>query len=99
MPTDEIKRLRKEGKLDEAYQMAKAELDAEPENIWSKRNMSWVIYSQLDKLADDLPQFILKLDELKALELPQEEVMLFDNQSIVLVKPPGISAQKHLLII
>ncbi|MFH1121906.1 MAG: hypothetical protein V1775_18960 [Bacteroidota bacterium] len=86
MPAKEIKELRKTGKLDEAYQMAKAELDAEPENLWAKRNMSWVIYSQLDKLADDLPQFIIKLDELKVLELPQEEVMLFDNLSIVLSK-------------
>ena len=34
MPSKEIKELRQAGKLDEAYQMAMAELEAEPENIW-----------------------------------------------------------------
>jgi hypothetical protein len=86
MPSKEIKELRQAGKLDEAYQMAMAELEADSGNIWPKRNISWVIYSQLDNLADDLPPFLVKLNELKALGLPPDEVMLFDNLSIVIGK-------------
>lgn len=86
MPAKEIKALRLAGKLDEAYAMAKAELEAEPDNIWPKRPMSWVLYSQLDKASDNLDQFIAKLDELKALELPASEDMLFDNLSLVIAK-------------
>jgi len=86
MPSKEIKALRQAGRLEEAYTMASEELASEPDNLWAKRNMSWVLYSQLDKMADDLPQFIIKLNELKALELPSDEVMLFDNLSIVLGK-------------
>ena len=36
MPAKEIKELRQAGKLDEAYKMALSELQAEPDNIWSK---------------------------------------------------------------
>lgn len=66
--------------------MAMAELEAEPENIWPKRNLSWVLYSQLDNLIADLPAFLVKLNEIKALNLPPDEVMLFDNLSIVIAK-------------
>ena len=86
MPAKEIKELRKAGKLAEAYDMAKVEMDAEPENIWGKRNMSWVIYAQLDSSAVDLSSFLSKINELKQLELPATEEMLFDNISIVISK-------------
>lgn len=86
MSTQEIKQLRQAGRLDEAYAMAVAELNAEPENIWPKRNLSWVLYNQLDSLAKDLPKFLAKLEELKALDLPHDEVMFFENLSIVLSK-------------
>ena len=42
MPSKEIKELRQSGKLKEALEMAKNELDAAPENIWAKRNIIWV---------------------------------------------------------
>lgn len=86
MPAKEIKELRKAGRLDEAHAMAKAELEAEPENIWSKRNMSWVIYSQLGTLAHVLPAFLAKIVELKELELPETEDMFWENISIVISK-------------
>jgi hypothetical protein len=104
MPANEIKELRKSGKLDEAYKMAKAELDeamnefkmtnAEtgkeesfPADLtWPKRNMSWVLYSQLDALAADFPNFLLKLEELKQLNLPESETMFFENLAIVISK-------------
>ncbi|MFC6998098.1 DUF7017 domain-containing protein [Rufibacter roseus] len=84
MPAKEIKELRKAGKLEEAYAMAKAELEASPDDIWAKRNMSWVLYSQLKNDHQDLDLFYSKLEELAALELPATEEMLYDNLSIVI---------------
>jgi len=86
MPSKEIKELRQAGKLSEAYAMATSELEAAPDNIWGKRNLSWVLYSQMDSLTGEFTLFIEKLNELKALELPATEEMLFDNLSIVIAK-------------
>ena len=86
MPSKEIKELRQAGKLEEAYAMAKAELEAEPDNVWGKRNMSWVLYSQLDAAAENLPLFLSIINELNQLVLPETEEMFFDNISIVISK-------------
>ena len=86
MPSKEIKELRVAGKLDEAYNMAKAELNAGPENIWCKRNLSWVLYSQMNDCAENLPNFLAKIKELKELALPASEEMLFENLCIVIAK-------------
>lgn len=86
MPAKEIKELRQSGKLDAAYAMAHNELVGDNVSIWAKRNMSWVLYSQMDGLSGNLSLFIEKLNELKVLELPITEEMLFDNISIVISK-------------
>ena len=86
MPAKEIKELRQAGKLEEAYAMAKAELEADLKNIWGKRNLCWVLYSQLDEIASKLDAFIAKLNELKELDLPASEEMFFENISIVISK-------------
>ena len=83
MPAKEIKELRQSGKLEEAITMAKAELETQPDNIWGKRNISWVYYDYLKQnvASVDLDAFISHLTEIKNLELPAEEKMLFDNLS------------------
>lgn len=86
MPAKEIKELRQSGKLMEAYEMASNELAIAPDDIWAKRNISWVLYSQLDGFNNDLTNFLEKLSELKALGLPGTEEMLFDNISLVISK-------------
>lgn len=86
MPAKEIKELRQAGKLEEAYAMAKAELEADLANIWGKRNLSWVLYAQLDEIASNLDAFIEKINEVKALDLPVSEEMFFENISIVISK-------------
>ena len=86
MPAAEIKALKVAGKLDEAYALASAELLAEPENIWTKRNMSWVLYAQLGSMSDNLTAFIEKLQEVKSLQLPETEEMFYDTVSVVLAK-------------
>ena len=90
MPAKEIKELRQAGKLDEAFAMSKAELEAEPANIWGKRNLSWVLYAQLDASASNLSAFLSKIDELKQLALPDTEEMFFENISIVISKAARI---------
>lgn len=86
MPAKEIKELRQSGRLDEAYSMALAEMNADSSNIWGKRNLSWVLYAQLDELASDLDAFLSKITEVKELDLPVTEEMFFDNISIVISK-------------
>ena len=55
MPSKEIKELRQAGKLAEAYAMATSELEAAPGDIWCKRNLSWVLYSQMDNEFSTFP--------------------------------------------
>jgi len=86
MPAKEIKELRQAGRLEEAYAMAKAELGADLSNIWGKRNLSWVLYAQLDELGSNLDAFVEKINEVKELDLPATEEMFFDNISIVISK-------------
>jgi hypothetical protein len=86
MPAKEIKELRQTGRIDEAYDLAKAELAADESNIWGKRNLSWVLYAQLDLLSGDLPNFLLKLEEVKSLNLPATEEMFWDTVSIAFSK-------------
>ena len=86
MPAKEIKELRQSGRLEEAYVMAKEELEADSTNIWGKRNLSWVLYAQLDTVTSDLDFFLLKINEVKELDLPKSEDMFFENISIVISK-------------
>lgn len=88
MPSKEIKELRQSGKLEEALEMAKSELIADPKNIWSKRNISWVYYEylKLNASADKFDNFLYWINEMKSLNLPPEEVLLFDNLSWQIAK-------------
>lgn len=81
MPSKEIKELRQISQLKEAYDMAKKELDSDPNNIWSKRNISWVYYEFLkqNSSANQYEVFLENINGIKALELPVYEAMLADN--------------------
>ena len=94
MPAKEIKELRQSGKLEDAYAMAKAELEADLTNIWGKRNLSWVLYAQLDELTSNLDAFTAKINEVKALDLPASEEMFLDNISIVIAKAARVITQE-----
>ena len=86
MPAKEIKELRQDGKIEEAYAMAKAELLNDPSNIWGKRNISWVLYAQLNENISNSELFLAKIQEVKDLDLPASEEMFFENLSIVIAK-------------
>ena len=81
MPAKEIKVLRQSGQLEEALKTAQNELDAAPENIWGKRNISWVYYEYIKKHAHEFnyESFLENVTKLKDLNLPENEVMVFDT--------------------
>lgn len=83
MPAAEIKALRQAGRLDEALAMALEELNANPENIWGKRNISWVYYEYLKKYVqeENFVGFIENLIMINDLNLPEAEVMIFDTSA------------------
>lgn len=74
----EISALRKAGQLQEALAEAQAWLAAEPENIWAKRAISWIYYDLLKGHVenDDFDQVCLQLDNIEALQLPEDEEMV-----------------------
>ena len=86
MPAKEIKELRQSGQLEEALTMAQTELVADPSNIWAKRNISWVYYDYLkaNNSPENCDSFISWLTELKNLELPAEEKMIFENSANII---------------
>ncbi|PDS22407.1 DUF7017 domain-containing protein [Flavobacterium branchiophilum] len=88
MPAKEIKELRQSGKLKEAYIMAKSELDLQPENIFAKRNISWVYYEylKLNALPEKIDNFISSLNEIINLNLPKEDYILSDTISFQIGK-------------
>src|SRR5690606_31631615 len=87
----------------EAMKMAKAEFEEQPDNIWTKRNLSWVYYEHLktNATAENFEEFVSWLNQLVELELPEDEKMLFDSLSFqigkmlfALTKEEPVSIQK-----
>jgi hypothetical protein len=81
MSFNEVKNLRQSGKLEDAYNLAKQDLDSKPDDVWNKRSMAWVIYDLLKQnvSVDSYNTFNNYLKELKDLQLPEEEKMVFDS--------------------
>ena len=81
MSFKEAKELRKSGKLAEALEMALQDLQKEPDNIWCKRSVAWVYYDYLkaNKEEENFDAFYGYLLKIKELELPEAELMLFDQ--------------------
>lgn len=81
MSFNEIKELRKAGKLEEALDMANQALESEPDNIWNKRAAAWVYYDYLKKFSqpDSFDAFKENLINIKDLALPDDEKMVYDN--------------------
>lgn len=81
MSFKEVKELRKEGKLQEALAMANADLELQPDNIWNKRSMGRVIYDFAKEATskNDYNALTQNIEKLIALNLPEEEKMLYSN--------------------
>jgi len=81
MPAKEIKDLRHSGKLEEALDLAKSEFESDPENIWTKRNLSWVYYDFLkqNNSFDQFDTFKGYLIQIVDLNIPSDETMFYEN--------------------
>lgn len=88
MSFKEVTELRKGGRLDEAYAMAINDLRANPENIWNKRGLAWVLYENIKTQAslEHFDTFTAKLSELLNLSLPQDENMVFEKVTWQIIK-------------
>jgi hypothetical protein len=62
--------------------MAETELSQSPDNIWAKRNISWVFYAYAKNYFEknDIGMYLGELEKIKSLNLPEDEVML--NESL-----------------
>ncbi len=81
MSFKEVKELRKEGKLQEALAMANADLELQPDNIWNKRSLGWVIYDFAKEATskNDFNALKQNIEKLITLNLPEDEKMLYSN--------------------
>lgn len=88
MSFKEVKQLRKEGNLEQGFQLAKQDLEANPNDIWNKRSLSWVLYDYIKLNSDSskFKEFNTFLLQIKELELPNEETMFFDNLAYQIAK-------------
>ena len=81
LQSQQIKDLRKSGHLEESLQLALQDLEANADNIYAKRNISWVYNDLLKKYGEEenLTSFIGILNKVKDLNMPETDTMLFDN--------------------
>ena len=81
MAFKDIMNLRKNGKEEEAYNMAIADYNQDQNDMWAKRALSWCLYDGLKSFAsyEQNEMFLSKLNELKALDLSATEEMFWGN--------------------
>jgi len=89
MSFKDVNNLRKEGKISEAYEMALADLDnANPDDIWAVRAMSWVLVALLKQNAsfENRDDFLKYLQEFKDLKIPEDEELVYTNFGYWIIK-------------
>ena len=88
MSFSQVKELRRAGNLSEALIIAREDLDRYPDEIWNKRSMAWVLNDYIKQYAksDQFTLFEENINTLLALELPDEEMMVFNSVAWQVVK-------------
>ena len=81
MAFKDVMSLRKSGNNQEAYEKAIEDYRQAPDDVWAKRALAWCIYDGLKVHAScsDSDLFVTKLTELKELDVPASEDMLWNN--------------------
>ncbi len=76
----EVNKLRKAGRLKEAYILASNDLNAEPEDVWAKRAMAWVLYDySKDNIAFEKKESFLKcLRQINSITIDAKETMFWE---------------------
>ena len=60
LQSQQIKELRQSGKLDEALNLAWKDLEQNIDNVFAKRNLSWVYFEFIKKYTTELAKTIFK---------------------------------------
>lgn len=83
MSFNEIKELRKSGKLEEALIASNQALENDPEDLWNKRAAVWVYYDYLKKFCDpsSFDKFMYYLRRIESLHLDEGEFVVYDQVS------------------
>lgn len=81
LQSQQIKELRQSGKLQEALDLALIDLEQYHDNIYAKRNISWVYFEYIKKYTTEsnISGFSEYLEKIQGLELPENETMLNDS--------------------
>ena len=81
MSFKEVSALRKQGKLAEALEMATKDLETNPDDLWNKRSMAWVLYAFLkqNSTPTNYDTFFSYLNQIIDLELGPDEKMVYDS--------------------
>lgn len=77
----EITTMCRNGQVQEAYDMAKHDLELQPADVWLQRALGWALYYMMKNLAErgDYEKLLECIDELKTLDQITSEDMVFDN--------------------
>lgn len=61
----------KEGQIKEAYELAKSDMSQYPDDVWTQRELGWVLYYRLKTASDnkDYQEMVAILDELTTLDM------------------------------
>lgn len=81
MPFNDISKLRKSGRLNEAYQMASDELAQQPDDIWAQRAMAWVLYDFAKKNAsfENQDKFVKCIAQIGSINIAADETMFWES--------------------
>ena len=83
----QITQLRKSGKVEDAYALAKKSLDAEPDNFYLRSAMAWVLYERIKRSAESLKDGIDNRNEVNSGDVSAIEGALNDYLKLSLPVP------------
>ncbi|MFN4915303.1 MAG: DUF7017 domain-containing protein [Sphingomonadales bacterium] len=76
-----VKELRKEGKLEEALELANSNMQQEPDNIWNKRALLWVYYDYLKQINEtgNIIPFYNYVEKIAAMGIDADEDIFLEQ--------------------
>lgn len=83
-----VTELRKSGRLEEAYRLAKSLHAERPNDIWVTRDFAWVLYDCMKRYRDETSPYyrntdvyVISLRQVRGLRLGDDETVFFDQAS------------------
>ncbi len=77
--TKEVNALRKAGQISEAFELATELLAVNPENIWNKRAMGWVLLEMMKSNTGTIPKKRALIKQLIALKIPNSDEIFYEQ--------------------